>query len=41
MPDLGVIFEWRILLPLLGLAVLSLVPIVSTRLKGPQRGGTA
>jgi hypothetical protein len=26
---------------LLGLAVLSLVPIVYTRLKGPQRGGTA
>jgi uncharacterized membrane protein YdjX (TVP38/TMEM64 family) len=41
MPDLGVIFEWRILLPLLGLAALSLVPIVYTRLKGPQRGGTA
>jgi len=41
MPDLGVIFEWRILLPLLGLAALSLVPIVYTRLKGPPRGGTA
>jgi uncharacterized membrane protein YdjX (TVP38/TMEM64 family) len=41
MPNLGVIFEWRILLPLLGLAALSLVPIVYTRLKGPQRGGTA
>jgi uncharacterized membrane protein YdjX (TVP38/TMEM64 family) len=39
-PDLGVIFEWRILLPLLGLAVLSLAPIVYTRFKGPQRGGT-
>jgi uncharacterized membrane protein YdjX (TVP38/TMEM64 family) len=41
MPDLGVIFEWRILLPLLGLAALSLAPIVYIRLKGPQRGGTA
>jgi len=41
MPNLGVIFEWRILLPLLGLAALSLVPIIYTRLKGPQRGGTA
>jgi uncharacterized membrane protein YdjX (TVP38/TMEM64 family) len=41
MPDLGVIFEWRILLPLLGLAVLSLIPIVYTRLKGPPRGGAA
>jgi uncharacterized membrane protein YdjX (TVP38/TMEM64 family) len=41
MPNLGVIFEWQILLPLLGLAALSLVPIVYSRLKGPQRGGTA
>ena len=41
MPNLGVIFEWRILLPLLGLAALALVPIVYTRLKGTQRGGTA
>lgn len=40
-PNLGVIFEWRILLPLLGLAALALVPIIYTRLKGPQRGGTA
>ena len=34
MPNLGIIFEWRILLPLLGLAALSLLPIVYTRLKG-------
>lgn len=40
-PNLGVIFEWRILLPLLGLAALSLLPIVYTRLKGTQRGDTA
>ena len=33
-PDLGVIFQPRILLPLLGLAVLSLVPVIYTRLKG-------
>ncbi len=33
-PDLSVIFEWRILLPLLGLAVLSLLPVVYTRLRG-------
>ncbi len=32
-PDLGVVFQPRILLPLLGLAVLSLVPVVYTRLK--------
>jgi len=32
-PNLGIIFEWRILLPLLGLAVLSLVPIAYNRLK--------
>ena len=32
-PNLGIIFEWRILLPLLGLAALSLVPIVYSRLK--------
>jgi len=33
-PNLSVIFEWRILLPLLGLAVLSLVPVLYTRLRG-------
>ena len=32
-PDLGVIFEWRILLPLLGLAALALVPVLYTRLR--------
>jgi uncharacterized membrane protein YdjX (TVP38/TMEM64 family) len=33
-PDFGVIFEWRFLLPLLGLAALSLVPVLYTRLRG-------
>jgi uncharacterized membrane protein YdjX (TVP38/TMEM64 family) len=33
MPNLGIIFEWRILLPLLGLAVLALVPVLYTRLR--------
>ena len=37
-PDLSVIFEWRILLPLLGLAALSLLPVLHTRLR---RGKTA
>lgn len=32
-PDLGIIFEWRILLPLLGLAVLALLPVVLARLR--------
>lgn len=32
-PDLGIIFEWRILLPLLGLAVLALLPVVFARLR--------
>jgi uncharacterized membrane protein YdjX (TVP38/TMEM64 family) len=32
-PDLAVIFEWRVLLPLLGLAVLALVPVLYTRLR--------
>lgn len=35
-PDLGIIFEWRILLPLLGLAGLSLVPVVYARLRKPK-----
>lgn len=30
-PNLGIIFEWHILLPLLGLATLSLVPVVYSR----------
>ena len=33
-PDFSVIFEWRILLPLLGLAALSLLPVLYTRLRG-------
>jgi uncharacterized membrane protein YdjX (TVP38/TMEM64 family) len=33
-PNLGLIFEWRILLPLLGLAILALVPVLYTRLRG-------
>jgi uncharacterized membrane protein YdjX (TVP38/TMEM64 family) len=33
-PDLGIIFEWRILLPLFGLAALALVPVLYTRLRG-------
>lgn len=32
-PNLGIVFEWRILLPLLGLAALALVPIVYNRLR--------
>jgi uncharacterized membrane protein YdjX (TVP38/TMEM64 family) len=32
-PDLGVIFQWRILLPLLGLALLALVPVLYARLR--------
>jgi uncharacterized membrane protein YdjX (TVP38/TMEM64 family) len=33
-PDLGIIFEWRFLLPLLGLALLALAPVLYTRLRG-------
>lgn len=33
MPNLGIIFEWRILLPLLGLAVLALLPVLYTHLR--------
>lgn len=32
-PDLGIIFEWRILLPLLGLALLALAPVLYTHLR--------
>lgn len=32
-PDLGIVFEWRILLPLLGLAALSLVPVIYRQLR--------
>lgn len=35
-PDLGIIFEWRILLPLLGLSLLALIPVVYSRVRaGP------
>ena len=33
-PDLGIIFEWQILLPLFGLTALALVPVLYTRLRG-------
>jgi uncharacterized membrane protein YdjX (TVP38/TMEM64 family) len=33
-PDLGIIFEWHILLPLLGLGVLALLPVLYARLRG-------
>ena len=36
-PNLGIIFEWHVLLPLLGLAVLSLVPVVYSRWRGRDR----
>lgn len=32
-PDLGIVFEWHILLPLLGLAALALLPVAYTRLR--------
>ena len=32
-PDLGIIFEWHILLPLLGLGALALLPVVCARLR--------
>ncbi|MGQ3298500.1 TVP38/TMEM64 family protein [Reyranella sp.] len=32
-PDLGIIFEWHILLPLLGLAALALLPVLFSRLR--------
>jgi uncharacterized membrane protein YdjX (TVP38/TMEM64 family) len=35
-PDFGVIFEWHILLPLLGLAALSLLPVIYNRLRGSK-----
>lgn len=35
-PDLGIIFEWHILLPLLGLSLLALIPVVYSRVRaGP------
>lgn len=38
-PDLGVIFQPAVLLPLLGLAALSLVPVVYKRMKGARQDG--
>lgn len=38
-PDLGIIFEWRILLPLLGLAVLALLPVAYSRFR--DRGASS
>jgi uncharacterized membrane protein YdjX (TVP38/TMEM64 family) len=35
-PDPGIIFQWRILLPLLGLAALSLAPVVYSHLRGDR-----
>lgn len=35
-PDLGVIFEPHILLPLLGLSALSLLPVILRKLRGPK-----
>jgi uncharacterized membrane protein YdjX (TVP38/TMEM64 family) len=32
-PDLGIIFQWRFLLPLLGLAALALIPVVYAHLR--------
>ena len=36
--DLGLIFEPRYLLPILGLAILALVPVVVKRLRGGSQG---
>jgi hypothetical protein len=36
MPDFSIIFEWRIFGPLLGLAVLSLIPVLYARLRARQ-----
>lgn len=35
-PNLGIIFEWQILLPLLGLAALALLPVLYARLRKPN-----
>lgn len=40
-PDLGLVFEPAILLPLLGLAVLSLLPVLYKRIKGRRPPGSA
>jgi len=39
-PDLGIIFEPEVLLPILGLAALSLIPVFYKRLKGGKAAGT-
>jgi len=36
--DLGIIFRWEILTPLIGLAVLSLVPIIYKKIVGAKHG---
>ena len=35
-PDLGIIFQFKILSPIIALAILSLVPIVYNRIKSPE-----
>ncbi len=35
-PNLGIIFEWHILLPILGLAALSLLPIIVNAVRGKK-----
>jgi len=35
-PNLGVIFEWPVLGPLLGLAALSLLPVIIRALRGKE-----
>jgi uncharacterized membrane protein YdjX (TVP38/TMEM64 family) len=37
-PDLGIIFEPRIILPLVGLAVLALLPVAYRKIKAHQPG---
>ncbi|MFO1079767.1 MAG: TVP38/TMEM64 family protein [Reyranellaceae bacterium] len=37
-PDAGMLLEWRILMPLLGLAALALAPVVYGRLRGKHAG---
>lgn len=37
-PDLGIIFRWEILLPILGLALLSLIPVLYKRLSAKRSG---
>ncbi len=40
-PDLGIIFKPAILLPIIGLAVLALLPIAYRKLKAPKGGGNS